>query len=997
MLLAFQVLGILISSGYVNSVTLEEFFGYPFGLEYGYEVFPRGHDSARGVSIPVNFPFFGSTFNLSQIDDSGYVSFLNLPQNSRAGTPYTPRDFPFTNAGPPDWSPVVAVFWADVSTSRNQSGLIYYKSVTAGTDEDLLNDINKYITAALPSMGGYQATWALIITWDRVGYVGDFDDNNLKLNTFQMVISTNGIRSAAIFLYADNGINWVTSDHSGGINGFGGTPAVAGYNAGDGVKFYKLPGSLTEDVQFLDSIPGNTGRIGEWVLRLDRSVPIDIGCQENAILSISPTAGNVLGGTPVVVSGPCLQDPTDIQCIFGDHSTAGEYLTNREAYLCTSPELQRIGRIPFTLVVRHGNGSVYRGYTSFQSVSFDRGHEVDILREDLALDSKSVQIKWNKNILLFESPETYTVDIYLFELNNDGSLSRPMNVAKRVTNTGMTVVRVPRVKHTQSLLVPVFLKVVPSEKTRRRKRQIDLDPKKSIGTWSGLVFSPRDGSSVQVMRKECDKWFRQQPDGGDLLKDTVPCPPTLDQARLPNSGLEEVNRQSIFQATKYADLSHAYYHPMTDICFQQRSVQRGPSSAGQECCYNSQGLVVGPPGGGSVNRQAPVDFMSSVKHITEDFIPFLYCCKAGQYSQCDKYYQKRPSDDGTRYQPPPPACIYGDPHVVTLDGHKYTFNGKGEFTMIQTEDSTFTVQGRMVEANDNEGSEVPATVFSALCAKAMDSDTVQVELVETGLRALVNGEEVNFGDSQQNDFANVTVADLGNQTLSAVFSSGPYIEVKVENGIISVVVVSLPVFMEGKTEGLMGNYNRNITDDLKPNNNADPLPLASSLRDIHYKFGITWIVNSSKDSLFTYSGNDSWSTFYDPDFVPLFEPVFNDSSLENTTYEICKDDLFCIFDIAATKRTEIGMSTLQGTEDLEMIVEMSKPVTCDPSCDHGACVSTNTCSCAAGYSGPTCSIPDIQPCEDNICLNGGSCTQGVATTSCDCPEGFDGTLCENGK
>ena len=96
-----------------------------------------------------------------------------------------------------------------------------------------------------------------------------------------MVISTNGIRSAAIFLYADNGINWVTSDDDSGINGFSGTPAVAGYNAGDGARFYKLPGSLTEDVQFLDSIPGNTGRIGEWVLRLDRSVPIDIGCQEN--------------------------------------------------------------------------------------------------------------------------------------------------------------------------------------------------------------------------------------------------------------------------------------------------------------------------------------------------------------------------------------------------------------------------------------------------------------------------------------------------------------------------------------------------------------------------------------------------------------------------------------------------------------------------------------------------------------------------------------------
>ena len=88
---------------------------------------------------------------------------------------------------------------------------------------------------------------------------------------------------------------------------------------------------------------------------------------------------------------------------------------------------------------------------------------------------------------------------------------------------------------------------------------------------------------------------------------------------------------------------------------------------------------------------------------------------------------------------------------------------------------------------------------------------------------------------------------------------------------------------------------------------------------------IVGIINSSNNSLFTYRGNDSWSDFYHPDFTPLFEAVFDDSSLKNTTYKICKDDLFCIFDIAATQRTEIGMATLQGTQDLEMIVEMSKP------------------------------------------------------------------------
>ena len=38
------------------------------------------------------------------------------------------------------------------------------------------------------------------------------------------------MRSAAIFLYAENGINWVTSDDDNGTSGFGGDCAIAGYS-----------------------------------------------------------------------------------------------------------------------------------------------------------------------------------------------------------------------------------------------------------------------------------------------------------------------------------------------------------------------------------------------------------------------------------------------------------------------------------------------------------------------------------------------------------------------------------------------------------------------------------------------------------------------------------------------------------------------------------------------------------------------------------------------
>ena len=52
--------------------------------------------------------------------------------------------------------------------------------------------------------------------------------------------------------------------------------------------------------------------------------------------------------------------------------------------------------------------------------------------------------------------------------------------------------------------------------------------------------------------------------------------------------------------------------------------------------------------------------------------------------------------------------------------------------------------------------------------------------------------------------------------------------------------------------------------------------------------------------------------------------------------EICGDDQFCVFDIAATEREEVGMSTMQGNLDLEVITELSQP---------GQCVRVYSCVC----------------------------------------------------
>ena len=185
------------------------------------------------------------------------------------------------------------------------------------------------------------------------------------------------------------------------------------------------------------------------------------------------------------------------------------------------------------------------------------------------------------------------------------------------------------------------------------------------------------------------------------------------------------------------------------------------------------------------------------------------------------------------------AFARGDPHLVTLDGFKYTFNGHGEYTLIETTDNSFTLQGRMTQASGANETAVPATVFSAIVGKDNTSDTVQFETDKNGtLTAIVEGELVVFDISEQ-EFEKLVIKDLGNNSIEALFDSGIYIQAKGENGFISSLQVFVPEIFEGNVNGLLGNFNGNISDDLWPKFGDEPLSVEDSEKDIHNKFGIT--------------------------------------------------------------------------------------------------------------------------------------------------------------
>ena len=68
-------------------------------------------------------------------------------------------------------------------------------------------------------------------------------------------------------MYAAGRIKWTTGDNSYGYNGLGGTEALAGFNAGDGIRSYTIYGSRTSSIINIASTT-NVGIPGTWIFKV---------------------------------------------------------------------------------------------------------------------------------------------------------------------------------------------------------------------------------------------------------------------------------------------------------------------------------------------------------------------------------------------------------------------------------------------------------------------------------------------------------------------------------------------------------------------------------------------------------------------------------------------------------------------------------------------------------------------------------------------------------
>uniref|UniRef100_A0A8W8I3F3 G-protein coupled receptor 133 n=1 Tax=Magallana gigas TaxID=29159 RepID=A0A8W8I3F3_MAGGI len=224
----------------VTGFPLRQF--YRFGSDEGDSILPSNDDeSTPRIDVSVPFPFFGSSYSSIYVNNNGDVTF------DTALTQFTADAFPINGS-----HKMIAAFWTDIDTALG--GSLWYRT---STDSSILQKGTQDIRTVFPSLNTFSATWMMIITWNDVAAYGCSDTgaiNCQQRNTFQLVLISNGVHSFAVFMY--NVINWTNK-------------AEAGYNAGDGIHYYSVPGSMTDSMLNLPQA-SNVGVPGQFVFRVDK-------------------------------------------------------------------------------------------------------------------------------------------------------------------------------------------------------------------------------------------------------------------------------------------------------------------------------------------------------------------------------------------------------------------------------------------------------------------------------------------------------------------------------------------------------------------------------------------------------------------------------------------------------------------------------------------------------------------------------------------------------
>ncbi|GAA6110454.1 mucin-like protein [Tachysurus ichikawai] len=251
-----------------NGKSCSENVLYPFGLEVGDMRVPistaDGHSPY--ITPPVGFSFMGKVYERLFFSDNGLVQFQTVDTNEK---PLLPVPFPKGFRGNESMA-MLAVFWDDADLTLGD-GQLYYKEYYQLNMTDVYSQIVFNRTCADVTQfelrrgkPAFTPTWILKITWDHVLPISYQKINLSETNTFQAILTTDGIRSFALLRYGN--MSWGPGQriyHD----------ALIGYTDGISTFYNESPSPTSNPFgpggrYRPQSIVGNTGQLGQLLYDL---------------------------------------------------------------------------------------------------------------------------------------------------------------------------------------------------------------------------------------------------------------------------------------------------------------------------------------------------------------------------------------------------------------------------------------------------------------------------------------------------------------------------------------------------------------------------------------------------------------------------------------------------------------------------------------------------------------------------------------------------------
>ncbi|XP_010874344.2 sushi domain-containing protein 2 [Esox lucius] len=681
------------------------------------------------------------------------------------------------------------------------------------------------------------------------------------------------------------------------------------------------------------------------------------GDYRESCIQISPYSGTMMGGTVFSILNASFYSSKQEQltCRFrGEIETVGFTDGEGQGY-CVSPLLFQSGWVPFEVST---DGQTYNRSGEFLSVhpsKMDAAFKVTLVNSTqwqyygTPNATGTLRMTWNPSLV---GAETVNIELWGYnEVNTTTTVATGEEASAPLRAEWTYLYSLDRgvVNSGSFSFTPK-----PSQKpysdwemgsVRVSSSNYSEGARNVQAVWSGahalawhLEETFRQDSAGWALDR-CLSWDAQEKNLPNFLEEIVDCPCTLAQARA------DTGRFHTDYGCDIEKGSVCTYHPGAVHCV--RAIQASPKfGAGQQCCYDHTGaqVLTGDSIGGSTPDRAH-DWGSppygsppripGLSHWKYDVLTFYYCCLWSD--NCHIYFRHRPSSGCGAYNPPRAGAVLGDPHFVTFDGLSYTFNGKGEYYLVQSPERGLIVQGRTEQVMLENGTLAKATRLSAVAMRENTSDVIEVRQVQQQghLEVLRNQQVLSFTEQTWMDLHGVFLYSPTTQNVTVMFSSGVGVEVRGREGGAIALTVLLPSDYANLTQGLLGQMNSDPSDDLLTSMDEVVSPDKASPEDI-FNFGAGW-KTSNETSLFTYDSKHLLDTYYyvkhDPGFVPAFSVVEDPRDpLVLDMLNMCFGEgaLFCKYDTLITRSLAVGNSTLMSFQSHEALLHDLLPVV---SCD----------------------------------------------------------------